>query len=144
MPGWFFSGHLIVNVPKGFFPFLRHPHWVRRPRGFGYPPPGSCACTSGTSLSWRRHLPLFDPGGGGKDVPWPRRACSYPWRLVYHPGGEWMSFHSAWGRWPSRSGSEWDLVGPHWGRAGFCPAAGRRLPWMESRLKVGLPGVACH
>ena len=38
MPGWFLPGHPIVNVSNGFFPFLRHPHWVRRPRGFGYPP----------------------------------------------------------------------------------------------------------
>ena len=40
MPGWFLSGHPIVNVSNGFFPLLRRPHRVRRPRGFGYPPLG--------------------------------------------------------------------------------------------------------
>ena len=69
------------------------------PTGYGGPggsdiPPGSCTCTSGTSPSQRRRLPLLSPGGGWKDLPKPRRACSYLWRLVHHPGGEWMSFQT--------------------------------------------------
>ena len=60
MLGWFFSGHPIVDVSNSLSPLLRHPHWVRRPWGFGYPPlglahvhlvpvsPSAIACPSST------------------------------------------------------------------------------------------------
>ena len=153
MLGWFFSGHPIVDVSNSLSPLLRRPHQVRRPWGFGYPPLGSRACTFGTSQSQRRRLPLLDPGGSWRDLPRPRRACSYLWKLAHHPGEEWMPFDFAWGLRPFRSGwrwlaicpgLEWVLVGPHWGRANSCPAAGQRLPWMESQLEAGPTGVAYH
>ena len=144
MLGWFFSGHPIVDVSNGLFPLLCCPHRVRRPWGFRYPPPGSRPCTFGTSQSQHRRLPLLNPGGGWKDLSRPRRACSYLWRLAHCPGREWMPFHFAWGLRPFHSGSEWVLVSPHWGRADSCPAAGQRLPWMESRLEAGSTGVAYH
>ena len=60
MLGWFFSGHLIINVSNGLSPVFRHPHWVRRHWGFRYPTlglahvhlepvsPSTIACPSST------------------------------------------------------------------------------------------------
>ena len=106
---------------------------------------------------WYQSVPaplpaLLDLGGSWKDLLRPRRACSYMWRLAHCPGGEWMPFHFAWvlrsfrsgRRWPAVRPGNWVLVGPRWGWADSCPAAGQRLPWMEFRLEVGSAGVAYH
>ena len=116
-------------------------------------PPWVRACTFGTSQFQHRSLPLLNPGDSWKGLPRPQRACSCLWRLAHCPGGKRMPFHFAWvlrsfcfgRRWPAvRPDLGWALVGPHWGRADSCPAAGQRLTWVESRLEAGSAGVTYH
>ena len=105
--------------------------------------PGSRACTSRTSQSRYHHLLLLYLGEGWKDLPKLLVSHFCLWRPVHRSGGEWMTFHPAWGQWLFRLGRRWTAVHPgsgwipvcsHWGPVGSCPAASQRLPWTESQF----------
>ena len=85
---WFLPCHPVVDVPNGFFPFLRRPHRVRRPWGFGYSPlglahvhlvpvhPSAVTCPSST-LGW-----LEGPSMAPEGLFLPVEAGLLPWRGV--------------------------------------------------------------
>ena len=69
--------------------------------------PVSHACTYRTS-----HLLLPSLGDGWEDLLrlLVSHFCSR--RPVHCSGGEWMTFHSAWGQWSSHPGRRWTAVHP--------------------------------